>query len=165
LPVSRGATASGAGPVTRSYTIQLASGSNALRAVAFNADDSMSATTALVTVTANLPAVPHGTLHAVVVGIQEFKNPKYNLKYPVSDARLFANTLEKYSAPLFQGKPDIKLLITPAETTRDSLMQTLKGMQAVVAADDLFVFYVASHGLADDGEYFLITLARYRLNT
>jgi uncharacterized caspase-like protein len=30
-------------------------------------------------------------------------------------------------------------------------------MQAVVGADDLFVFYVASHGVTEDGEYFLIT--------
>ncbi len=145
----------GDAPITRSYTVQLASGSNALRAVAFNADDSMQSNPALGSI--DLPVAPHATLHAVVVGIQEFKNPDLKLDYSVADAQLFAETLEKYAAPLFKGKPDIKLLITPADTTRDSLMQTLKNMQATVGADDLFVFYVASHGLADNGEYFLIT--------
>jgi hypothetical protein len=95
-------------------------------------------------------------LHAVVVGIQEFSNTKLNLTYPVEDARLFAKTLAKYSPPLFQ-KVDIQLLVTPAQTTRSALIQSIKDMQAVVGPDDLFVFYVASHGTTDDGEYFLIT--------
>jgi uncharacterized caspase-like protein len=92
----------------------------------------------------------------VVVGIQEFRNSNYNLTYPVKDAQLFAETLSKYSAPLFE-KIDVKLLITPAQTTREALLQALKDMQANAGPDDLFVFYVASHGIADDGEYFLIT--------
>ena len=145
----------GGAPIMRNYTVQLASGPNALRAVAFNADDSMQSNPALGSI--DLPVAPHATLHAVVVGIQEFKNPDLKLGYSVADAQLFAATLKKYAGPLFKGNPDIKLLITPADTTRDSLMQTLKNMQAIVGADDLFVFYVASHGLADNGEYFLIT--------
>ena len=68
-----------------------------------------------------------------------------------------ADTLAKYSVPLFQDKPDIKLLTKPGETTRDNVVQTLKDMQATVAAGDVFVFYAASHGVIADGEYFLIT--------
>jgi WD40 repeat protein len=144
-------------PIIRSYTLQTANGTNSLRAVAFNSDESMQSNPASASVVVNLPSPPPGgSLHAVVVGIQEFKNSNYNLSYSVSDAQLFAATLSKYSAPLFQ-KVDIKLLVSPAETTRESLMQTLKDMQATVGPNDLFVFYVASHGLADDGEYFLIT--------
>jgi uncharacterized delta-60 repeat protein len=141
--------------VTRSYTVQLAGGVNELRAVAFNADDSMQSNPAVASI--NLPVAPYATLHAVVVGIQDFKNPNLKLDYSVADAQLFAETLEKYAAPLFKGKPDIKLLITPADTTRDSLIQTLRSMKPIVGPNDLFVFYVASHGLADNGQYHLIT--------
>ncbi|MGP0059867.1 MAG: caspase family protein [Beijerinckiaceae bacterium] len=149
------------GIVMRSYAVPLLTGPNALRAVAFNADHSMSASTVTATVSANLPAAPKGTLHAVVVGIQEFKYPNANnLHNPVSDARLIADTLRKYSANLFQNL-DIKLLTTPEETTRDSVMKVLKqmrrDMQKVAGADDVFVFYVASHGAIADGKYFLIT--------
>ena len=144
-------------PVTRSYAIQLVSGPNQLRAVAFNADDSMQSNPATAVIAANLPAIPKANLYAVVIGIQQFKNDRFNtLKYTVSDAQLFAQTLSKYSAPLFR-QIDVKLLTTPEETSRDSIMKTLKAMKSVVKADDLFVFYVASHGLVDDGEYFLIT--------
>jgi uncharacterized caspase-like protein len=107
-------------------------------------------------VNANLPPATRGNLHALVVGIQEFKNSKLNLAYPVKDAELVAETLAKYSAPLF-GNLDIKVLTKPADTTRDALIKAIKDMRANVGPEDLFVLYVASHGTTDDGEYFLIT--------
>ena len=142
-PSSRSVAAPNTGPVTRSYTLPLANGPNELRAVAFAADDFMSASTATATVVASLPKAPGSTLHAVVVGINEFKDAKNNLKYSVADAQLFADTLIKYSASLYQ-KVDIKLLTTPAETTRDSIIKTLTDMQKVVGPNDLFVFYASS---------------------
>lgn len=144
------------GPLTRSYTVQLADGPNGLQAEAYNADNSMNSSSALARIAANLPPATRANLHAVIVGIQEFKNPSYNLTYPVKDAQLFADTLKKYSAPLFQHV-DIKLLTAPNETTRDSLMQALKDIKATAGPGDLFVFYVASHGVTDEGEYYLIT--------
>lgn len=141
---------------TRGYVIHLATGSNSLRAVAFNADNSMQSNAAVASTYATLPVTTRGNLHALVVGIQEFKNQDFSLKYSSSDARFFADTLRKYSASLFD-KVDVKLLTTAAETTRDALMAALKAMQTNVGPDDLFVFYVASHGLTDDGDYYLIT--------
>ena len=85
--------------------MQLAGGANALRAVAFNADDSMQSNPAVANV--ELQLTPQATLHALVVGIQEFKNPNLKLSYSVADAKLFAETLRKYAAPLFKGTPDI----------------------------------------------------------
>ncbi len=146
----------GGAPGTRSYAVQLADGANALQVEAYNSDNSMHTSSAVALVTATLPPATRANLYAVVVGIQQFKNSDYNLTYPVKDAQLFADTLKKYSAPLF-GNVTIKMLTTPAETTRDSLLKTLGDMKTVVGPDDLFVFYVASHGLADDGEYYLIT--------
>ena len=140
----------------RTYSVQLADGPNVLQAEAYNADNTMHSDSAIAKISANLPPANRSNLHAVVVGIREFTNSKLNLTYPVEDAQLFAKTLTKYSASLFQ-KVDIKLLVTPAETTRDALIQSIKDMQSAVGPDDLFVFYVASHGATDNGEYFLIT--------
>ena len=142
--------------ITRSYTVALVDGPNVLQAEVYNAANSMHSSSTIARIAANLPPANRASLHAVVVGIQEFKNPNFNLTYPVKDAQLFADTLSKYSAKLFQ-KIDIKLLVTPADTTRDSLIKDLKDLQSAVGPDDLFVFYVASHGTADDAEYYLIT--------
>ena len=143
------------GAVVRTYSVQVVNGRNELRAVAFNADNSMQSNPAVAEVTAAIK-VARPSLHGLVVGIQEFKNPRFNLKYPIADARLFAETVRRLAAPLFQAV-EIAVLTTPAETTRDSVVQALQRLRRKVGPEDLFVFFVASHGTVDDGEYFLIT--------
>ena len=145
------------GGVMRSYAVPLSNGPNELRAVAFNADGSVQSNNAIGSIAAHLPPAQRGTLHAIVVGIQEFpKRPQNNLTYSVADAQLFADTLKKYSAPLFE-KLDIRLLTTAAQTDKAHVVQALTDMQLAAGPDDEFVFYVASHGLVVDGEYYLIT--------
>jgi uncharacterized caspase-like protein len=141
----------------RSYAVPLSNGPNELRAVAFNADGSVQSDSVTASIAAHLPPAPRGALHAIVVGIQDFpKRPENNLTYSIADAQLFADTLKKYSAPLFE-KLDIRLLTAAAETDRDHVVQALTDMQSAAGPDDEFVFYVASHGTIVDGEYYLIT--------
>jgi len=139
----------------QSYAVRLVNGRNELKAVVFNAENSMQSNPALAEVSASLAAA-RPSLYAVVVGIQEFKNPQFRLNYPVSDATLFAETLKRNATTLFQTV-NIKMLTTLPETTRENLQQTLTGLRQKVSAEDLFVFFVASHGTVDEGEYFLIT--------
>jgi hypothetical protein len=143
------------GTTVRMLTVQLVDGRNELRVVAFNADNSLQSNPAVAVVDAKLRAV-RPSLHGVVVGIQDFKNPQLRLKYPVADARLFADTLRQLARPLFQTL-DLTVLTTPAQTTRESLVRALEAARQKVGPDDLFVFFVASHGTVDEGEYYLVT--------
>jgi WD40 repeat protein len=142
-------------PRTFSYPLQMISGKNSLRAIAFNADNSMQSTDALYEIEATT-AVMKPVLHAVVVGIQEYENPKLTLKYPVADTKLFADTLNERAAGLFDTV-SITRLTTRQETTSASVIATLNAMSTEVGPDDLFVLYVASQATVDKGEYFLIT--------
>ena len=146
--------AQGAGSITRRYTIPIIRGRNQIAAVAFNANGTMQSNPVSGIVEADIP--DPGTLHALVLGIQTFKNPKYNLGYSIADAQLFADTLRKYSKPLFE-KLDIQLLLTPEETDREHVIAALKAMQASAGPDDLFVFYVASHGDVANNNFYLAT--------
>jgi uncharacterized caspase-like protein len=141
--------------VYKSYTLKLTSGQNAIRALVFNADNSMQSNEALHEVKASFKSAAKPSLYALVVGINEYKNPKLQLKYPVADAELFAGTLQKTASGLYD-KTSIKKLVTQAETTNENIIRELKTYQ-MLKPDDVFVFYVASHGTVDDGEYFLIT--------
>jgi WD40 repeat protein len=143
--------------LTRSYTVPLLNGPNEIRAQATNEEASAHTDSSTVTVSANVPPAPRATLHAVVLGIQNFpKSPSNDLKYAVSDARLFADSLRKYSAPLFQAV-DIKVMTSVAQTDKSHVEQALKSMAKSVGPADEFVFYVASHGVVSAGEYYLIT--------
>jgi hypothetical protein len=52
---------------------------------------------------------------------------------------------------------NVKRLLTPAETTRSAILAALHELRGRIGPEDLFVFYVASHGTVDEGEYFLLT--------
>ena len=145
----------GGGAIYRSYTVKLSPGSNSIRAVAFNADNSMQSNEAVHLVTASFAATRKPTLHALVIGIQEFRNPKLQLKYAVADANLFADTLRNGAAGLFE-QVKITSLTTREATSRDAILKALRSYGSL-NPDDLFILYIASHGTVDEGEYFLIT--------
>jgi WD40 repeat protein len=139
----------------RTYPVRLVNGVNQIRIIVYNADNTMQSDPIEKEIIAEFATQKRPILHALVIGIQEFDNPVLNLKYSVTDADLFGEVIARNARGLFQ---DIKVtkLTTKAETTRDRILQTLDAMQKQVEPDDLFVFYVASHGTVDDGEYFLI---------
>jgi WD40 repeat protein len=141
--------------VIRTYSVKLINGKNSIRAIAFNSENSVQSVDALHEISALFRATTKPTLHAVVVGINEFANPRFTLKYAVADAELFAESLAKSAAGLFE-KVDIIKLTTRQETTSENIKKELMALRSL-NPDDLFVFYVASHGQVDDGEYFLIT--------
>ncbi|MBU4289142.1 MAG: caspase family protein [Proteobacteria bacterium] len=141
--------------IYKTYKLKLSSGLNSIRAIAFNADNTMQSTDAIYEITASFKSIGRPSLYALVIGINEYKNPKLQLNYAIADATLFADTLKKGASALFD-KVEVKNLSSKEETTRENIMKELKAMQSL-NPDDLFVLYVASHGTVDDGEYFLIT--------
>jgi hypothetical protein len=138
-----------------SYKVRLVSGKNALRAIAFNAENSMQSTDALHVIEASI-ATKRPSLHALVIGIQDYENPKLTLKYSVADATLMANTLRQQAKGLFENV-HVTALTSRADTTKDAIIKAVQTAQGKVRPDDLFVFFVASHGTVDEGEYYLIT--------
>ena len=146
---------SNGGAVYRSYTLKLSKGLNTIRAIVFNADNTMQSNPVEHDITTTFASIRKPTLHALVIGIQEFKNPKLELKYSVADAVLFADTLQKGASELFE-EVKITRLTSKEATTKEAIIASFKKYQSL-NPDDLFVLYVASHGSVDDGEYFLIT--------
>jgi hypothetical protein len=155
LDQARGLQVRPGGDGLRGFTVRLAPGPNTLRAVAFNADNSMSAESEPAQVEAAIQRVRKPRLHALVVGIQTFRNPNLALRYPVADANAFADTLQRVSGRLFD-QVQVQRLTTPEQTSRDALRDAFRGFQGL-DPEDTFLFFVASHGTVDDGEYFLLT--------
>lgn len=137
------------------YNVGLEPGVNTIRAVAFNADNTMQSVDSTIDIRADIARRPPA-LHAIVIGIKDFANPRLALKYPVADAELFAATLESRARGLF-ATIDITRLLKPAETTKAAISATLEQARSAVGPEDLFVFYVASHGTVEDGQYLLVT--------
>ncbi|MCX5714931.1 MAG: hypothetical protein NT033_09090, partial [Candidatus Omnitrophica bacterium] len=102
--------------IQKTYKLKLSSGVNVIRAIAFNAENTMQSTDAIYEITAAFKAIGRPSLYALVIGINEYKNPKLQLNYAVSDATLFADTLKNGASPLFE-KVEVKKLSSKEETT------------------------------------------------
>ncbi|OIR17232.1 caspase domain protein [mine drainage metagenome] len=137
------------------YTVSLELGKNTIKAIVFNGDNTMQSSSATIDIDAKI-AARKPALYAVVVGIQNFLNPRLDLSYSVADAKLFADTLEQHGKGLYSDIR-VKKLLTQAETSKEAIVAALAEARKEVKPEDLFVFYVASHGTIDDGQYLLIT--------
>ena len=147
------------GVPTRTIHLRLVPGSNAIQVIAFNSDGSVHSNPAATSVTAHYTPSGGPQLHALIVGIQEFTNPSFNLRYSVADATAIAEILEKKAAPLFD-KVHIEQLTTHAGTTKAALQAAFARYRSIDPGD-VFIFYVASHGTVAgedlaNREYFLI---------
>jgi WD40 repeat protein len=148
-----------AGVPARTVHVHLVPGKNDIRVVAFNADGSVHSNPAVATVTARYTSTAKPQLYALVVGIQDFDNNRLNLRFSVADATAIAELLQQKARPLFD-KVNIEQLITHKDTTKTALLAAFNRYRTI-AADDVFVFYVASHGTVESAdlasrEYFLI---------
>ena len=139
----------------KEYRIKLRDGENTIKALAFNDNNTMQSNRSEKTVEFKAKNVRRPSLYALVIGINEYDNQNLDLQYAVPDALLFSDTLRKTSNKLFQ-KVNINLLTKKNETTKDAIMKSILSFKDF-NPEDLFVFYIASHGTISDGEFFLIT--------
>jgi hypothetical protein len=93
-----------------------------------------------------LASRPKPTLYAVALGVSQYSNPDWNLKYAAKDAndvvsRLRAKSDESYSEVR-------QLLLTDKQVTKDSLDKVREFLHTATINDTVLLF-VAGHGLLD----------------
>ncbi len=141
---------------TQVFEIQLADGENFFRAIAINAQRTESrpdemivtnkATIAKTTITTT------ATLHLLVVGINTYKNSKYNLNYATADATAFKSAIESTSAGLYAKVNAV--YIGDAQATKAGIVAELEKVKAAAQAADVFIFYYAGHGVLNEKKEF-----------
>lgn len=139
----------------KKFSVNLQNGNNKFEIIAFNNDNTMQSNRAEKSVVHKSGIVIKPSLYALIIGINEYQNKNLNLKYAVPDAFLLADTIKKTAEPLFKNI-QIKVLTNKNETTRESIINSFLSFKDF-KPEDLFVFYIASHGTISDGEFFLIT--------
>jgi hypothetical protein len=84
-------------------------------------------------------------LFILALGINEYQNSTYNLKYAKNDALEFANTLTTSSASLFSKVHTHTL--SDKDVTRANVYKIIASIKAQMGPEDVFVFYYAGHGM------------------
>jgi WD40 repeat protein len=133
--------------LNQEFDVALSDGVNILRAVGFSLDLTESnPVTAEVTYSKTGATKPD--MYVLAIGINEYQNSDYNLKYCVPDAQGFIETLKPKAEKIF-GKVEVITLLNK-DATRANVLQALEKIKSQAKPEDVFTFFYAGHGIALD---------------
>ncbi|MFM6925937.1 MAG: caspase family protein [Ferruginibacter sp.] len=142
----------------KTFAVTLSPGENRFKAIAFNTERTESKPAELLVnykpAANDQPVTATATLHLMVVGINSYKNPKYNLNYALADATSFAEAIKNGSKDLFTNTNTI--FIKDADATREGMAAAFEKVKAAAKPQDLFIFYYAGHGVINDKNQFFL---------
>jgi uncharacterized caspase-like protein len=158
--------------VTVEENITLVAGENHLTAYAFNKDNIKSADdTLLLKGGENLRR--KGTAYILAVGVNDYANPEFNLKYAVADAQKFSETVQQAQNKVGSLSRIETITLFDKDATRANVLSALARLagesttqsQGLPAAlqnikpaqpEDTVMVYFAGHGTAQKDRFYLI---------
>lgn len=145
--------ATGAGAVLEASLPGVA-GVNDLSCYCFNRENIKSADARL-TIGAAGSRLEAGVTRLVVIGVNRYGDPRWNLRYAISDAELFAGEMTTRQRGLAEvSRVDVTRL-EDADATRANILSALERLGQAEPEDTVIVYY-AGHGTARDARYFLL---------
>jgi WD40 repeat protein len=137
-------------------TIPIVVGENHLTAYAFNHDNIKSADVSLAVAGAESLKRP-ATAYIVAIGVNEYDNSHYNLRYAVADARAFVDELRRQQTSLKQFA-NVKIIsLLDREATKGNILNSLGNLAAQVQPEDAVIVYFAGHGTAQQNRFYLLS--------
>jgi len=133
---------------SQTFEVTLLPGVNTFRATAFNNDRTESTPDEI---KIELKAVEASSnLYILAIGLNEYKNTRYNLNYGRADAQAFADTVEQRGRGIF--KEIKKRTIFDADATRANIEAAFSEIIKQSRPQDAFVFYYAGHGVMSEND-------------
>ncbi|MCB9224132.1 MAG: caspase family protein [Crocinitomicaceae bacterium] len=127
----------------RNYEVPLADGENEITGLVINKDRTESVPTKILVHFDGEAA--QTDLYILSIGINEYKNPKYNLDYAVNDSKSFTKSIKDGGAGLFTNV--FEYSITNEKATKEVITATIKEIEEKIGPEDVFLFYYAGHGV------------------
>jgi uncharacterized caspase-like protein len=174
VKVWHGDVLKGQAAVSLEQEITVTAGPNRLVAYAFNHHNVKSKDAPLVFAGAD-SLQRKGTAYIIAVGVNEYANPQYNLKYAVADARSFGDEMRRRQTQIagFERVEVIELL--DANATKENILSVIKRLAGVpeeprpptlkagptdglkrAEPEDTVIIYYAGHGTAQQQRFYLI---------
>jgi hypothetical protein len=132
-----------------SLSVSPVTGNNQIKIVAYSMDNTASEPL-LVKYNKTAPEdyIKKPNLYAIMVGINDYQNANYNLKYAVQDMQSFSDTITHISRTLFDSMSIVSFINKTAN--RNAIADAFKQMGQRAKPDDVFVFYYAGHGISSE---------------
>jgi len=137
---------------TRTFSIELVNGENTIRASAYSKERIESAP---YEITIFLEGVSKtASAFILAIGINKYKNAKYNLNYARPDAESFASYIKSKTQKLFKNVEMYTLYDT--EATRTNILSYLDKIVSQARVQDVVTIYYAGHGRAMGEDFVFI---------
>ncbi|MFZ1808031.1 MAG: caspase family protein [Cyclobacteriaceae bacterium] len=99
------------------------------------------------------------TLYLITIGINKYKNPKYNLNYAEADANGVENSIKQSSSGIF--KAIVPYNIRNEKAIKSNILAALDDVKKKSLEQDMLVVYYAGHGVmagesAADKEFYVV---------
>jgi len=91
--------------------------------------------------------VPKPTLHALIIGVGRYDDPKLKLEFASKDAVDFASVLKRQQGGLY--KSVVTKVLTDADATKVKILEGLEWLERETTRDDVAVVFLAGHGVND----------------
>jgi hypothetical protein len=168
----RGDLARQDGHVQYDTEVSLVSGENRFVAYAFNRDN-VKSSDAVVTIQCSAPT-RQGTAYVLAIGVNQYSNPEFNLKYARSDANHLAHALVHSESGLEDYGQVVQLNLLDQDATKANILLALSILSGhssdpaqtalvpqlaslkPVQPEDMVAVYFAGHGLAWGDHFYLI---------
>lgn len=99
--------------------------------------------------------LPKPNLYILSIGVSEYKNRDYNLKYADSDAEAITRIFKLQEKYLY-NRVEVKLLKNQ-DATKDNILDELDWLEKEVTQKDVAILFLAGHGINDHkGAYYFL---------
>ncbi|MBV5323331.1 caspase family protein, partial [bacterium] len=137
-------------------TITLQNGSNSISLMAYNKNNTIESTRDSINITHREAITRKPTLHLLAIAVNSYRDGDLRLKYAIPDAKALAESVQKATGGLFEK---VQLhTIYDAEATKEGIAETFARIGATTRREDVFLLYVAGHGITNriDGAYYFL---------
>jgi WD40 repeat protein/uncharacterized caspase-like protein len=135
--------------------VPIVAGVNNFTAYAFN-NDNVKSSDATLTITGAESLKRNGVAYVLAVGVNEYANSQYNLKYAVADAKDFAEELKRQQTKLNNYERVEVIALNDRNATKAKVLKLLSDLFAKVQPEDALVIFFAGHGTAHQNRFYLI---------
>ncbi|MDI9570820.1 MAG: caspase family protein [Pseudomonadota bacterium] len=131
-------------------------GENEVGIAAFNKDNTVQSMIKTATFASTLKA-EEPRLFVLSVGIDEYKASDENLRFAVKDAESFARLIETESLTQYKASGIHVRILKNGEATKSGIKTAIAEMTRAVKPNDVFLFFIAGHGVLHGGLYAIVT--------
>ena len=148
-------------------------GPNRFTAYAFNTDNIKSADANLI-VNGAESLQRQGTAYLLMVGVEQYENPEYNLRYSVADVSELEEQLKSQQEKLGKYNPIVTIPLVNTEATKANILLALDRLSGTNSGplpknapevlskikpaqpEDAVLIYFSGHGVSADNHFYLI---------